>query len=257
MMLDSHCHLNDEQLFPDRKRYIEKAQEVGVNVLLIIGWDVESSKKAVQITHEYPNVFAAVGVHPENIDDVTDSDLAVIKELAKDPKVLAIGEIGLDYHWVKDEDNHQRQREWFSRQIDLANELGLPISVHARDASQDTYDILKSHPAKKAGVLHCYSGSTEMLFEYAKLGYYFGFDGPITYKGAATPKENVKACPLDRLLSETDAPYLSPVPFRGQTNEPSHIVEIVKEMAELRGLDQKTLEKAILLNFTKLFHVEL
>lgn len=257
MMLDSHCHLNDEQLFPDRKRHIEKAKKMGVNVLLIIGWDVESSKKAVQITHEYPNVFAAVGVHPESIDDVTDSDLVAIKELAQDPKVLAIGEIGLDYHWVKDEYNHRRQREWFGKQIDLANELGLPISVHARDASQDTYDILKSHPAKNAGVLHCYSGSTEMLFEYAKLGYYFGFDGPITYKGATTPKENVKACPLDRLLSETDAPYLAPVPFRGQINEPSHIVEIVKQMADLRGLDQKVLEKAILSNFTKLFHVEL
>jgi len=257
MMLDSHCHLNDKQLFPDRKSYIEKAQKAGVNVLLVIGWDVESSKKALQITHEYPNVFAAVGVHPENLDGVTDSDLSSIKELANDPKTLAIGEIGLDYHWVKDEEVHRQQREWFVKQIDLANEMGLPISVHARDAGKDTYDILKSHPATHGGVLHCYSGSTEMLLEFAKLGYYFGFDGPITYKGSVTPKENVKICPLDRLLSETDSPYLSPVPFRGQTNEPSHIVEIVKEMAELRGEDQNMLEKAILSNFDKLFHVEL
>lgn len=257
MMIDSHCHLNDEKLFPDRKQYIEKAEKVGVNILLIVGWDVESSKKALQITHEYPNVFAAVGIHPENIEGVTDSDLALIKELSKDPKALAIGEVGLDFHWIKDEDNHRRQREWFIKQIELANEVGLPISVHARDASQETYDILKAHPAKHGGVLHCYSGSTEMLQEFAKLGYYFGFDGPITYKGSATPKENVKACPLDRLLSETDSPYLSPVPFRGQINEPSHIAEIVKEMAKLRGVDQILLEKSILSNFNTLFHVEL
>jgi TatD DNase family protein len=257
MMLDSHCHLNDEKLFVDREVYIEKARKAGVGIMLVVGWDVESSKKAVQITHEYQNVFASVGVHPENIDGISDSDLETIKDLAKDPKVLAIGEIGLDYHWVKEESNHLLQREWFIKQINLANEMGLPISVHARDASKDTYDILKTHPAISKGVLHCYSGSPEMLIEFEKLGYYFGFDGPITYKGATTPKENVRICPLDRLLSETDSPYLSPVPFRGQINEPSRVVEIVKEMAELRSLDRDLLEKTILLNFEKLFHVEL
>jgi TatD DNase family protein len=256
-MLDSHCHLNDEKLFPDRAQFVSDAEKAGVNLFLCVGWDVESSKKAVQITHELPNVYSAVGLHPENLDGVTADDLASIKELAKDSKVLAIGEIGLDYHWFKNEEEHVKQKEWFIKQIDLANELGLPVSVHARDATQDTYEILRDHPVAKGGVLHCYSGSTEMLKKFAKLGFYFGFDGPITYKGSIVPKENVKECPVDRILSETDSPYLTPVPFRGQVNEPLHIVEIVKEMALLRGVGEKEMENTILLNFKKLFHVEL
>lgn len=257
MMLDSHCHLNDEKLYPDRGKFIDNAKAAGVTLFLCVGWDVESSKKSLQITREFPGVYSAVGLHPENLDGVSDADLEEIRKMAKDPRVLAIGEIGLDYHWFKDEAVQKKQRDWFIKQIDLANELNLPISVHARDATQDTYEILKNHPLKRGGVLHCYSGSTEMLLEFAKLGFYFGFDGPITYKGSIVPKENVKACPEDRILSETDSPYLTPVPFRGRVNEPLHIVEIVKEMADLRGEPLKTVENSILLNFKNLFHVEL
>jgi TatD DNase family protein len=257
MMLDSHCHLNDDQLFGDRSQYIDEARRRGVGVLLVVGWDVESSKKALQITHEYTNVFAAVGIHPENVDGASVNDLKIIKEMTKDPNVLAIGEIGLDYHWVKEKSERERQKDWFIKQIDLANEIGLPVSVHAREATQDTYDLLKAHPVRKSGVLHCYSGSTEMVPEFAKLGFYFGFDGPITYKNSTIPKENVRKCPLNRILSETDSPYLPPVPYRGQINQPSHIVEIVKQMAFLRETDPKIIENAILFNFEKLFHVEL
>lgn len=257
MMLDSHCHLNDEKLFASRAQYINQANELGVGALLVVGWDVESSKKALQITHEFKNVFAAVGIHPENLEGITSDDIETIRELARDPKVVAIGEIGLDYHWFKDEKDHLNQKKWFIKQIDLANELNLPISVHARDATQDTYDILKQHPLARSGVLHCYSGSTEMMREFSKLGFYFGFDGPITYKGSIVPKENVRECPIDRLLTETDSPYLSPVPFRGQVNEPGHIVQIVQEMAVLRDVGPKDIENAVFLNFKKLFHVEL
>ena len=191
-MLDSHCHLNDEGLFEKRAEVIKAANEAGVSLMVCIGWDLESSKIAIQIAHEFECVYAAVGFHPENLEGVSDEALEEIKELAKDEKVIAIGEIGLDYHWFKEKAEHDNQKVWFIKQIELANELNLPLSIHARDASEDTYEILKEHPAKAGCVLHCYSGSTEMLERFAKLGCYFGFDGPITYKNAIEPKENVK-----------------------------------------------------------------
>lgn len=256
ILLDSHCHLNDPTIFSRRKEIVEEANKVGVTYFLCVGWDLESSKKAVEIAHEFPGVYAAVGFHPENLDGVELSSLEKIKELAHDPKVKAIGEIGLDYHWFKDKEIQERQKKFFIAQIDLANELNLPVSIHARDASGDCLKILQEHPLKEHGVLHCFSGSTETMLEMGKLGLYFGFDGPITYKNSASPKANVVACSLDRILTETDSPYLSPVPFRGTPNEPKHIVEIEKEMAELRGLSVEELANHVLINFKNLFHVE-
>ena len=255
-MLDSHCHINDEALYPDRANIIKEAKERGVTEFLVIGWDIESSKKAIEIANEFEGVYAAIGIHPENLYDASEENLNVIKELSKDKKVVAIGEIGLDYHWFKEIEHKEKQKEWFIKQIDLANELGLPISIHGRDASQDIYNILKEHPVKNGGVLHCYSGSKEMLKEFAKLGLYFGFDGPITFKNAVEPKECVKECPLDRLLSETDSPYLTPVPYRGKTNYPKYIKEIVEQIALLKESDTTTIESQIKTNFEKLFHVE-
>ena len=253
-MLDSHCHLNDDGLFEERAEVIKRANEAGVSLMLCVGWDLESSKKAVQIAHEFDCVYAAVGFHPENLESISDKALNEVKELAKDEKVVAIGEIGLDYHWFKDPKDHENQKVWFIKQIDLANELNLPLSIHARDASEDTYEILKAHPAKAGCVLHCYSGSPEMLERFSKLDCYFGFDGPITYKNAIEPKENVKKCPIDRILTETDSPYLSPVPYRGKKNEPKNIKEILETMAELRSISQKDMEIAVENNFRRLFH---
>jgi TatD DNase family protein len=256
MIYDSHCHLNDPKLYPNRAEIIRRAMDNGVAYFLCVGWDVESSKLAISIAHEFPSVYAAVGLHPENLEGVDAYSLEEIKKMAKDHKVVSIGEIGLDYHWFKDEKDHIKQKEWFIKQIDLANELGLPVSIHARDATQDTYDILKEHPVLKKGNLHCYSGSKEMMLEFAKLGYYFGFDGPITYKNSIVPKECVKACPADRLLMETDSPYLSPIPYRGQDNEPAHVKEIAEQMALFRGEEIESLENRLLNNFKNLFHVE-
>ena len=253
-MLDSHCHLNDDGLFEKRAEIIERAKEAGVSLMLCVGWDLESSKRAVQIAHEFDCVYAAVGFHPENLENISDEALEEIKELAKDDKVVAIGEIGLDYHWFKEQKDHDNQKIWFIKQIELANELDLPLSIHARDASEDTYTILKEHPVKAGCVLHCYSGSTEMLKRFADLGCYFGFDGPITYKNAIEPKENVKNCPIDRILTETDSPYLSPVPYRGKQNEPKNIKEILETMAELRSVSKKDMENAVKNNFKRLFH---
>ena len=254
--LDSHCHINDDDLYPIRNEVISRAREAGVGYILVIGWDVESSKKAISIAHEFEGVYAAVGIHPENLEGINEQSLLEIEELAKDEKVIAIGEIGLDYHWFKDPKDHENQKTWFVRQIELANKLHLPISIHAREAIGDLLDILKNHPLERSGVLHCYSGSPESLKEFAKLGFYFGFDGPITYKNAKEPKESVIACPIDKILTETDSPYLPPVPHRGERNESSYIPLILAQMAALKGVDESSMAEQVKENFERLFSVK-
>ncbi len=254
--IDSHCHINDDALFPRRKEIIEEARQNGVSLFIVPGWDMESSEKAITIAHEFEGVYAAIGFHPENLGMVSDDALKRIELMAKDKKVVAIGEIGLDYHWFKEEKDRKNQKQWFIKQIDLANRLNLPTSIHCREASEDTFLLLKEHPLKAKGVLHCYSGSTELLREFAKLGLFFGFDGPITYKNALTPKNNVIACPVDRILSETDSPYLSPVPYRGKENHPAYVKEVVLQMATLRGIPVEEMASMIQKNTESLFHVE-
>ena len=254
--LDSHCHINDDDLYPIRNEVISRAREAGVGYILVIGWDVESSKKAISIAHEFEGVYAAVGIHPENLEGINEQSLLEIEELAKDEKVIAIGEIGLDYHWFKDPKDHENQKTWFIKQIELANKLHLPISIHAREAIGDLLDILKNHPLEHSGVLHCYSGSPESLKEFAKLGFYFGFDGPITYKNAKEPKESVIACPIDKILTETDSPYLPPVPHRGERNESSYIPLILAQMAALKEVDESSMAEQVKENFERLFSVK-
>ena len=254
---DSHCHLNDDLLYPKRREIVEESIQNGVKALLIVGFDLPSSEKAVEIAHEFPGCYASIGYQPENLEDAKEEDIARFEFLAKDERVLAIGEIGLDYHWFKEEAHRARQKEWFIKQIELANRLDLPVSIHARDAIGDTLVILKEHPVKRKGVLHCYSGSVESMKELEKLGYYFGFDGPITFKNAIEPKRCVKECRGDRLLVETDSPYLSPVPFRGKENSPKNIPLIVKQMAELRGEEMEETAENLKANFETLFRVKL
>ena len=254
---DSHCHLNDEQFLGKEEEVIARAKEAGLKAILCLGYDIPSSKKAIELAERFDIVYAGVGFHPQNLDGATLEDLAVIESLAHHPKVIAIGEVGLDYYWESDEATKEKQRPFFIEQIKLANKLGLPLSIHAREATEDTYKILKEHHPTSGAVLHCYSGSKEMLREFAKLDLYFGFDGPITYKNAVNPKECVKEAPLDRLLVETDSPYLAPVPRRGTQNEPSYIPYIFEQMSLLRELSPEALEQVLNRNFETLFHVKL
>lgn len=254
-MLDSHCHIDDDKLFEERADVIRNAKEAGVTLIMTLGTDLESSKACVDIANEFEGVYAAVGFHPQNLENVSDKALEEIKELAKDKKVIAIGEVGLDYHWFKDPEEREKQKRWFNKQIELANELNLPLSIHARDAEEDTYKLLEKNFPKAGCVLHCFSGSSEMLERYLKLGVYVGFDGPITYKNSIVPKENVRRCPLDRILTETDSPYLTPVPHRGERNEPKHIPLILKEMAQIKGVPVEEMERIVLENFARLFRV--
>lgn len=256
VFFDSHCHVNDEALYPKRKEVVGRALSSSVRTLLVVGYDLASSKLAVEIANEFPCCYAAIGYQPENLEDAKFEDLNVFRELAKNKKVIAIGEIGLDYHWFKEEEHRNKQKEWFVAQIELANELDLPVSIHAREALGDTLSILKSHPLKRKGVLHCYSGSVETMLEMAKLGMYFGFDGPITFKNAIEPKRCVAACPKDRILIETDSPYLAPVPYRGKENESKNIPLIAEEMAKLRGVTFEEMSETLCQNFEALFRVK-
>lgn len=256
-MLDSHCHLNDEILLPNLEVVISSALISGVTTILCVGYDLESSKKAVEIAEAHQGIFAAVGYQPENVKGVDLSVLNEIEKLASSKKVIAIGEIGFDYHWEKTPEIVEHQKEFFIAQLKLAKKLNLPVSIHARDATQDTYDILKEYLPSRSGVLHCYSGSKEMLLQFSKLGLYFGFGGTSTYINAASVRENIAICPKERILSETDSPYLTPVPFRGKTNEPKHVPLIVANIAKIEDMTLEECEKLINKNFEKLFHVEL
>lgn len=255
MIFDTHCHLNDEALYPRIDEVIESANKVGVNKFLVIGWDKESSLLAVKIAHKYPNVYATIGFHPCNIENVSEEDYQEVMSYVNDDKVVAIGEIGLDYHWVKELDKREEQKKWFIKQILDANKYHKPISIHNREAFEDCLKILKEYKPEYSGVMHCYSGSVELLKDVLDLGLYIGLDGPVTFTNAKTPKEVAQDVPLDRLVVETDSPYLSPHPLRGTVNEPKNIALIIDQIAMLRNMSKKHLLDALYKNSHTLFKI--
>ena len=255
MIFDTHCHLNSPELYERLDEVLESASKVGVNKYLVVGWNKESSFLAVEIAHKYENIYAAIGFHPTDINDVSKEDYQATMSLVDDPKVVAIGEIGLDYHWVKDSSQREKQKEWFIKQIEFANEHKKPISIHNREAFEDCLKILKEHKPKFSGVMHCYSGSVELLRDVIDLGLYIGLDGPLTFTNAKTPKEVCEVVPLDRLLVETDSPYLAPHPLRGTINEPKNIALVIDEITRIKGLSKKHILDVIYDNSCRLFHV--
>ena len=256
MIFDTHCHLNDEKLLQNVDEIIENARKVGVNRFLVVGWDKESSLTAIKLAEQYEGVYAAIGFHPENIFDANDEDFEETMKYIDHPKVVAVGEIGLDYHWTKDPIKRELQKEWFIKQIDFANEHHKPISIHNREAFLDCLNILKEHRPLYSGVMHCYSGSVELLKDVLDLGLYIGLDGPLTFLNAKTPKEVCEVVPLERLLVETDCPYLSPHPLRGTINEPKNIVLITDEITRIKGLSKKHILDVLYQNSNKLFGLE-
>ena len=252
-IIDTHCHLNDKALFSDLDNVIERAKNAGVDKMIVVGWDKESSELAIKIAEQYDFIYAIIGFHPENIFDINDETLYETLELYKHPKVVAIGEIGLDYHWTKEPEKHLLQKEYFIKQIDFANKVGLPISIHSREAFEDTLNILKEHKPEHGGVMHCYSGSVENLKDIINLNLYIGLDGPVTFTNAKTPKEVAAEIPLERLVVETDCPYLSPHPLRGTVNEPANISLIVDAIAVARGMSKKHLLDVLYQNSCELF----
>jgi len=234
-LIDTHAHLSGEEYDSDRKPVLERAHAAGVAAVIDFGTSMDSSERAVDLAKNEAMVFAGVGIHPNDAYPMTASDDERLIQLAQEVCVVAIGEIGLDYHWEKDSDKRALQREIFIRQLDLARQVHLPVCIHDRDAHGDTLAILKKEGRQNVGVIHCFSGSLEMARELWKLGWYLGVDGPVTYKNAAKAPEIVRAIPAEKLLLETDCPYLSPMPYRGKRNEPAFIRKTADFVAEIRG----------------------
>ena len=254
-LIDSHAHLDGEKFADDRAAVIERARESGVVKIITMGDSLESSARSVALTEEFESVYAAVGIHPEEAQPMTAATDEQLAAWAAQEKVVAIGEIGLDYYWEKDEEKRALQRAICVRQLDLARQLRLPVCIHDREAHGDMMKILKTEGRGLRGVLHCYSGSWEMAAELLKGDWYFGIDGPLTYKNAAKLPEIVQRLPAERILVETDSPYLSPMPFRGKRNEPAHVLYVAKKAAELRGESLEAFARATRENTRELYGI--
>ncbi|KIL52500.1 TatD family hydrolase [Jeotgalibacillus soli] len=252
MLFDTHLHLNAEQFEDDLPEVITRARENGVEWMVVVGFDRPTIKKAMELIDEYDFIYAAVGWHPVDAVDMTDEDLAWIEELADHPKVVAIGEMGLDYYW--DKSPKEVQKEVFRKQIKLAIKVNLPIIIHNRDATQDVIDILKEEDAVQVGgIMHCFGGSVETARECLDLNFMISLGGPVTFKNAKKPKEVAVEIPLDRLLIETDAPYLAPHPYRGKRNEPAYVKLVAEQIAELRGITFEEVGNQTTQNAKKIF----
>lgn len=257
MIFDTHIHLNDEQLLNNLDVLLENAYKKGVKRFLCVGWDVESSKIAVQLANKYKEVYAAIGVIPTSYKTWNEKSINDLKEIFKTSnKIVAIGEIGLDYYWENSDEVKKIQKEMFIKQINLANELNLPISIHARDSLSDVLAILKEHRVINAGVMHCYSGSLELAKEFIKLGFKIAFGGVLTFKNSRVTKEVISGIELKDIVFETDAPYLSPVPFRGKTNLPEYIYETVLYASQYLNISMEDMEEISTNNANLIFHVK-
>lgn len=249
--LDSHAHVFCSEYGEDSSTIIQHAKDAGLTHLMCICCSLKEAERAVKKQEEEPFLDVAAGYHPEEADEVTQKRMDELEKFIQSGKLKAIGEIGLDYYWRKD--NIQRQKEVFVEQLRLAQKYNLPVIIHSRDAIMDTYTLLKEHPVQRGGIIHCFSSSAEMAKEFVKLGYMIALGGPVTFKNAKVPKEVAKEVPLDHLLIETDCPYLTPTPHRGKRNEPMYIPFIAREIASLRGISLKTLMDAVQKNYQRLF----
>jgi TatD DNase family protein len=252
MYFDTHAHYDDKAFDADRETLLGALPDSGVTLVIDPGCDVSSSEKALALAARFPHVYAAVGIHPEELGGMAEGDFERIEALCRAEKCVAIGEIGLDYYW--DASRKEEQKALFNRQIELALRNDLPVIIHDREAHGDCLEIVRQYPALR-GVFHCYSGSAEMAQELLRRGWYLGFDGPITYKNARKALEVLEICPLERILIETDSPYMAPEPVRGRRNEPANVRFICEKIAELRGLDAEELARITTENALRVYRV--
>ena len=253
MLFDTHAHYDDDQFDEDRAEVLRSLAEHGVGLVVNPSVTAENAKTVLAMAEEYPFLYAAVGVHPENCAHYDEEELARLKELAKHPKCVAIGEIGLDYYWEENPPREFQQRV-FREQMALARELKLPVIVHDREAHADSLSIVKEFPEVK-GVFHCFSGSAEMARELLALGWMISFTGVVTYKNARKAVEAAAVIPLDRLMLETDSPYMSPVPCRGKRNDSRHLIHIAEKLAEIKGVSAEELIRITTENGRRFFGI--
>ncbi|WP_010094893.1 TatD family hydrolase [Ornithinibacillus scapharcae] len=254
MLFDTHVHMNARQFIEDRDEVIQRAFDTGVHYMVVVGFDHETIPLAIEIAEQYETIYAAVGWHPVDAIDMKDEDLSWIEELSKHPKVVAIGEMGLDYHW--DKSPKDVQKEVFRKQIQLAKKVNMPIIIHNREATEDIIQILQEEDAQEVGgIMHCYNDSVNYVQECLDMNFYISLGGPVTFKNAPLPKEVAVQVPLDRLLIETDAPYLAPHPNRGKRNEPAYVKLVAEKIADLREMPLEELCEQTTKNALKLFKI--
>ena len=266
MIFETHTHYDDEAFSEDRESLLASLPEQGVGRVLGVGCSIASTKAILKLAEAHDHLYAAVGVHPSDIGDLDEDGLAWLLAQTKMPKVVAVGEIGLDYYWDKDTEVQKRQRKWFRRQLELAKEAGLPVIIHSRDAAGDTVQILKeagswetaqrsseAYEGGAHGVIHCYSYSSELAQEFVKMGYYIGVGGVVTFKNARKLKETVQETPLERILLETDCPYMAPEPHRGERNDSTYLGYVAAKIAELKGVTVEEVERVTWENAMHLF----
>lgn len=257
MIFETHAHYDDERFTEDQDALIKSMPEKGIGRIINVGSSIESTKTTLELAKKYDYVYAAVGVHPSDIDGLNEDTFAWLKEQTAWEKTVAIGEIGLDYYWDKEPEVQERQREWFRRQMELAREVNLPVIIHSRDAAEDTMRLMKEiHAQEIPGVIHCYSYSREMAQEFIKMGYYIGVGGVVTFKNAKKLKETVEAIPLERILLETDCPYMAPEPHRGTRNDSSNIPYVIAKIAELKQVSEAEVERVTEQNARTLFRTD-
>lgn len=250
---DSHSHFNDEKFNEDREFIIKQIYNEGITKTVCVGYNLLQSEFAIKIAESTDFIYATCGISPNDIIDFSEENLKKIEELSKNNKVVAIGEIGLDYYWNKN--NKIFQKELFIKQIDIANKMNLPIVIHTREATLDTIQILKEHPVDKKGIFHCCPLNQELVKEGLKLGFYISFSGNITFKNAKS-EEVVKLVPNDKILIETDSPYLSPEPFRGKRNTPSNVKLVAKKIAEIKGISIEDVARITYDNASKIYGID-
>ena len=254
MLFDTHAHVNDPAFDADREELLCALPEQGVQYMMNVGCCLESSRDCVALAQKYPYIYASVGSHPDSADEVDDTVLEEYRKLCKlSPKVKAIGEIGLDYYY--EDIPRDVQKKAFTMQLELARELKMPVIVHERDAHEDGFSIVRQFP-DVTGVFHCYSGSAEMARQLVKLGWYIGFTGVLTFKNARKAIETAQAIPLDRIVIETDCPFMAPEPFRGKRNDPAKVFRMAEKLAELRGISVEEAQRITLENGKRLYRIE-
>lgn len=246
MIFETHAHYDDEAFETDRDELISSLRSAGIGTVVNVGASIASSKSTLELARKYPFIFAAVGIHPEEFDELYEENESEIRQIIDDdrasgnPRVVAYGEIGLDYHWAENEQQMHLQRESFRRQLDIAAEYELPVIIHSRDAAEDTFEIIKSKSEKGLTCdIHCYSGSPEMAELYVRQGHFIGVGGVVTFKNGKKLKETVRRIPIENILLETDCPYMAPVPHRGERNDSRYLEFVVREIAELKGLSEE------------------
>ena len=233
MIFDTHAHYDDKQFAEDRDQVLSSMQEQGVGTIVDASATVDSWERVLELTRRYPFVYGMIGVHPDEVGDLNEENFARMEQLLHEEKVVAVGEIGLDYYW--DKEQHEIQKEWFIHQLQLARKRNMPVNIHSREAAQDTMEIMKEYATDMKAIIHCYSYSKEMAEEYVKMGYLLGIGGVVTFKNAKKLKEVVKAVPLSHIVLETDCPYLAPEPNRGKRNASSNLIYVAQTIAELKG----------------------